>query len=209
MAQVITFSDFRPIPRYDAVAWATANLEEGDTAAGPWTQIDTFTLTPADSDPENPALRNFTTELASDTLDLWYRFIFVDGTGDTEQATTPIQNTSAAQAPYATRDELQRVLKLNNPSEAQQVALDRVLLAAAGEIDTELDRASTDDALAGWQLALAAEVNLERAVEHWQQTGSPFGIVGLGDLGPTQISRDSWTRHALKLQPMKTQWGIA
>lgn len=209
MAQVITFRDYRPIPRYDSVAWAEAHLQEAATAAGPWTQIDSFTLDPVDADPSQPALRNFTTELADDATGLWYRFIFVDGTGDTEQATAPVQNTTAAQAPYATRDELQRVLKVNNPTDAQKVAMDRVLLAAAGEIDAELDRASTDDALAGWQLALAAEVNLERAVEHWQQTGSPFGIVGLGDLGPTQVSRDSWTRHALKLQPLKTQWGVA
>ena len=50
---------------------------------------------------------------------------------------------------------------------------------AAGEINSEIDLAA-DEGLAGWQVALAAEVNLERAVEHWRQQESPFGLIGLG-----------------------------
>jgi hypothetical protein len=102
--------------------------------------------------------------------------------------------------------ELAAILKVNATTNAD--ALDRVLLAAAGEIDAEIGR--TD--LAGWEVALAAEVNLERAVEHWQQLKSPFGIIGLGGaelLGATHIARDSWDRHAHKLAPLKRSWGIA
>lgn len=111
---------------------------------------------------------------------------------------------------YTTTEELARILKIRTPTDAQEDAFERVLLTASGEIDAEIDRAETDDALAGWQLALVEEVNLERAVEHWQQMETPFGIIGLGaDLGAIATSRDSWMRHALKLQPLKTQWGLA
>lgn len=113
-------------------------------------------------------------------------------------------------AAYATAEELARILKIRTPTTEQTAAMTRVLDAAAGEINAEIDRADTDDDLAGWQLALVEEVNLERAVEHWQQMETPFGIIGLGaDLGAIATSRDSWMRHALKLQPLKTRWGLA
>lgn len=113
---------------------------------------------------------------------------------------------------YADSEELIRILKLRNVTDAQQEALDRVLDTAAGEIDAELDRASTDPALSGWELALVAEVNIERAVEHWRQQESPFGLLGLGTdfaAGAERTAQDSWNRHANKLAPLKTQWGLA
>lgn len=118
---------------------------------------------------------------------------------------------------YADADELARVLKLRSPTPAQQEALDRVLDVAAGEIDSEIGFTLDDDGnqetpLSGWQLALAAEVNLERAVEHWRQQESPFGVLGLGTEfggGSERTARDSWERHAHKLAPLKQGWGIA
>jgi hypothetical protein len=109
---------------------------------------------------------------------------------------------------YATAAELAGILKVSAVTHAD--ALDRVLDAAAGEIDSELGRAD-DNALAeDWELAIAAEVNLERAVEHWQQMKSPFGIIGLGvETGATHTARDSWDRHAHKLAPLKETWGLA
>jgi len=118
---------------------------------------------------------------------------------------------------YADSDELARVLKLRNPTTAQTDALERVLDVAAGEIDAEIGFTLDDDGLqesplAGWQLALVAEVNLERAVEHWRQQESPFGLMGLGaDFGggAERTARDSWERHAHKLSPLKQSWGLA
>lgn len=92
MPQVITFEDYVPPARYDGIPWTDARVYEGASSTGPWTLIDTITLTPVDSDPANPAERSFTTELASDTPALWYRIIFVDGTGDVSQPTDPVQN---------------------------------------------------------------------------------------------------------------------
>lgn len=111
---------------------------------------------------------------------------------------------------YTTTEELARILVVRNPSEAEQAALERVLTAAQVEIDSEIDLADDADALTAGQLQIAAEVQLERATEHWSQGGSPFGILGVGDTGvATYIARDSWDRHALKLAPLKDQWGLA
>lgn len=113
-------------------------------------------------------------------------------------------------AAYSTPEELARILKIRTPTTEQTAAINRVLDAAAGEIDAEIDRAATDDDLAGWQLALVEEVNLERAVEHWRQQESPFGLIGLGaEFGASHTATDSWNRHAMKLAPIKGQWGLA
>lgn len=211
MAQVITFEGYLPAPRYDATAWTAAELYEGTTATGPWVLIEVFTLSPVDADPANPAYRDFTTELASDAMDLWYYFIFKDASGDDSQPTAPVQNTeSEAFTSYGSVIELFRILKIRTPSAEQTTAAERVLLAAAGEINSEVDLASTDS-LSGWQIALATEVCLERAVEHWRQQEAPFGLIPLGGEmgGAERTARDSWERHAHKLAPLKGQWGLA
>lgn len=211
MAQVITFEDYKPAPRYDSLAWTEAELYEATTIDGTYTLIDTFTLDPVDADPENPAYRDFTTELADDAMDLWYYFIFKDASGDESQPTAPVQNTDAeAFSSYGSVSELFRILKIRNPSEEQTTAAERVLLAAAGEINSEVDLAD-DASLSSWQIALATEVCLERAVEHWRQQEAPFGLLPVGgELGGAErTARDTWDRHAHKLAPLKSQWGLA
>jgi hypothetical protein len=94
MAQVITFERFRPIARYDDIPWTEARIEEGATSDGPWVALETITLEPVDPDPTDPVYRNLTTELADDAFDLWYRIVFIDGTGDISIPTDPIQNSS-------------------------------------------------------------------------------------------------------------------
>jgi len=105
---------------------------------------------------------------------------------------------------YAGTDELARVLKIRTPSaqagSAMQVALD----AAYDEINAEIGTVHGTP-----YPALAIQVNVERAVEHWQQAQSPFGILGLGSDVPVRASSDSWSRHAAKLAPLKVSWGIA
>lgn len=112
---------------------------------------------------------------------------------------------------YATDEELFRILKIRAPSAEQTAAAERVLAVATGEIDAEIDLADDADALAGWELDLVEEVCLERAVEHWRQQESPFGLIGLGgEVGTGMFAgRDSWSRHAMKLAPLKGQWGLA
>lgn len=207
MSQVITFENYRPPARFDDLAWTEAEIYEAATADGSGTLIDTITLDPVDADPSEPAYRDFTTENASSTAALWYWIVFKDADGDSSQPTDPVQNTRVA---YADVDELARILKLRDPSDAQQASMARVLEVAAGEINAEIGL--VDSELSGWQLHLAAEVNLERAVEHWRQMEAPFGLIGIGTEfggGAERVARDSWDRHAHKLAPLKESWGIA
>lgn len=111
--------------------------------------------------------------------------------------------------PYADATELARLLKVSDTTYATQLA--EVLDAAAGEIDSELGLFETDAVALteDWQLALAAQVNLERAAEHWHQRQVAFGIIGLDAEGPIRLARDTWDRHAHKLAPLKESWGLA
>jgi hypothetical protein len=110
---------------------------------------------------------------------------------------------------YAGTEELARVLKIRSASAEQGTALDLCIESAWYEINDECFGDGTV-AFGTPYPALAVEVNLERAVEHWQQREAAFGIIGLGaDIVPVTTARDSWGRHAHKLQPLKTVWGIA
>ena len=83
------------------------------------------------------------------------------------------------------------------------------MLAAAGEINRELDL-SDDQALDGYGVAMAAQVNLTRAAELWKEEETQFGILGIGsELGTTYIAADTWRKHAIKLATLKGQWGFA
>src|SRR5262245_8509384 len=136
MAQVVSFVDYTPAPRYDGEPWAEVDIQEAADDDGPWVLLETIPLSPLDADPENPAARSFTTELAGDGA-LWYRLIFRDGDGDEQQPTLPVQNVPGVTA-YATTAELFRTLKIRQPSEEQTNAAERVLAAAAGEINAEI-----------------------------------------------------------------------
>jgi hypothetical protein len=201
MTQVLTLTGITPPARYDDLTWASARIEEATSETGSYTLLETIDLDPVDDDPTAPDTRNFTTELA--TAGRWYRVVFVDETGDQSAPTSPVLATATLVAAYATTTELARILKVNATTYADQ--LDEVLLAAAGEIHAEIGRSD----LAGWEAALAAQVNLERAVEHWHQRAIGFGVIGLDTEAPLRLARDTWDRHAHKLAPLKQSWGFA
>jgi len=204
MAQVITLEDYVPAARFDSIPWTQARIEEGATIDGAFTAIQTIAISPVDADPSTPAARSFTTNMASETPNLWYRIVFLDASGNDTLPTAAIQNGSTSE-PYATVEELAQLLKVN--ATTRRAALQRVLDTAAYEIDQEIGRSTS---LSATQLQLAAQVNLERAVEHWQQEQSPFGVIGLGgESGPAFVGRDTWDRHAHKLAPLKQSWGVA
>jgi hypothetical protein len=185
------------------------HIEEGATNEGPWTLIDTIALSPLDADPANPAYRNFTTSNADDAFDLWYQLTFFDAAGAFAQPTYPVQNVVDERPVYASVPELASILKVRAAD--RHAALRRVLESSSAEIDSEIGTADITGATLpyGSPPALVSEVCLERAVEHWQQEQSPFGIIGLGDLGATYTARDSWDRHSHKLAPLKASWGLA
>ena len=110
---------------------------------------------------------------------------------------------------YATVAELQSVLQLDTPTAGQTTAMQRVLDAAAAEIDWELGYTVETPAPVP-PPPLVVGVNLERAVEHWRQQKSPFGVIGVGaESEPIVTARNSWYRHHLKLAPLRTHEGVA
>lgn len=110
---------------------------------------------------------------------------------------------------YTTTEELQRLLKITTATAEQQAALERVLNSAWQEVVSEIYPLEDSEPLSAAEEQLAAEVQLERGIEHWAQAEAPFGILGIGDTGAVYTARDSWDRHALKLAPLKRSWGLA
>ena len=105
MSQVVTFEGYKPPARYDDVPWTEAKIEEAASDSGPWTLIDTITLSPTDSDPSTPASRNFTTENGTGS-GLWYRITFIDGGTGVSNPTEPVRNSDdGPPAQFATADD--------------------------------------------------------------------------------------------------------
>jgi hypothetical protein len=208
MSVVVTLEDFRPSPRYDGEPWTDAQIYEGLTADGVFTLLETIPILPVDADPENPAYRNFTTDLGT-ADELWYQIVFVDADMSTGQPTSPIQNVADDRPVYASVSELAQLLRVN--STQRHNALMRVLKSAADEIDHEIGTVDINGVAPPYSNppAICRQVNIERAVEHWKQEQAPFGIIGLGDAESVYTARDSWDRHAHKLAILKGSWAIA
>jgi len=207
MTVVVTFENYTPPARFDAVPWTEVRIQEAATENGEYAQIDAIPLDPIDTDPTDPASRSFTTELGT-ADEYWYQVVFADGTGDTSTPTSPTQNVSSHVPQdvhaFVEPSELAAILHVNSASNTD--ALNRVLEAAAGEIVSETGR----NDFSGWELELVAQVNLARAEELWKQMKAPWGVIGLeSEVGPTRIARDTFERHALALAPLKQEWGVA
>lgn len=110
---------------------------------------------------------------------------------------------------YADVAELARLLNLPAPTTAQTEAMQRVLDEAAADIDWCLGYDAQTPAPSPVP-PLIVNVNLDRAMELWKQSQTPFGIAVLGpDAVPILTARDSFYRHSLRLAPLKTGWGVA
>ena len=111
---------------------------------------------------------------------------------------------------YATVEQLQPLIsKTGVVTQLEVEAMQRVLDEAAAEIDWELGYTAETPAPSPVP-PLVVGVNLDRAVEHWRQSYSPFGVIGVGaESEPIVTARDSWYRHARTLAPLKTSYGVA
>lgn len=208
MTVVVSLEDYRPSPRYDGLPWTSAQIQEGTAATGPWMTLETQVLSPVDADPRNPAYRNFTTALGT-AAEQWYRIVFLDAALATGLPTYPIQNTADDRPVYASVAELAERLRVN--ASTRHNALMRVLKAAADEIDSEIGTADINGLALPYSNPpeIVRHINLSRAVEHWTQENSGFGILELGDAGAVYTARDSWDRHAHELAILKNGIGIA
>ena len=109
---------------------------------------------------------------------------------------------------YADTTELARILKIRTPSDEQEAAMDRVLEAAAAEIDLELDLAAGTSLTEAGQIALVEQVNLERAAELWKLQEVQFGQIIGSEIVTGAAPRDTWKKHAVTLAYLKQGFGF-
>lgn len=137
MAYVVTLEDFRPPARYDALPWTQAQIQEASSANGSYSTLETKSFS-GDSDPSDPQLRSFTTELGT-AANYWYRIVFVDASGDVSLPTDPVQNTSTASTLYVSLSEVKSTLTLGSQNYADEDIQDAVE-AASRAIDDACGR---------------------------------------------------------------------
>src|SRR5579859_3735778 len=137
MSQIVSFTGYTPPARFDDIPWTDAQIQEAPEVTGAWTVIDTVTLGTPDVDPTHPAARSFTTDNGT-APDLWYRVVFLDGSGGESIPTDPIQNgepeitVESSPAAFATPADFAIRMGLTlDDDEAARVA---VLLADASDI---------------------------------------------------------------------------
>lgn len=94
---VVSFTDYTPLPRFDAVGWDHVRIFEAPAEIGPWTLIDDLNLG-VDPDPAHPLSRSFTTTQATLT-EGWYRVDFYNTTGDV-LPTEPLYRAPRLDAEY-------------------------------------------------------------------------------------------------------------
>jgi hypothetical protein len=209
MSEIVSFQNYLPAARYDSVPWTQALIEEADTSTGTWATIDTITFDVPDPDPADPQERSFTTPNGT-APDLWYRVTFLDDFDGTSMPTTAFQNTGVASQPYATTDDLFRVLKVRTPTDDQTVAAQGDLDTATLEINAELDWADDHTPATSDQLDLMKNVCINRAADLWRHRESIPGVLGgLDDVMPTAPGRYSFARYVAMLSPLKDQWGVS
>lgn len=207
MSEVVSFDNYRPPARFDSNPWTDAQINEGASSTGPWTIIDTITFTVPDSDPADPGERSFTTPNGT-APDLWYTVTFLDATSGQSTPTVAIQNIPSDQ-PYATTDDLFRVLKVRTPSEDQIEAAQGDIFTATLEINSEIDLADTSPPLTSDQLDLCRGVCIDRAADLWRHRESIPGVLGGLDDVVSTPGRYSFARYTARLSVIKDQWGIA
>jgi len=115
-------------------------------------------------------------------------------------------------AAYADIAELQRVLQKQAATVEETEAMQRDLDAAALEIDWDLAFDPVDNpapAAGSPEYGLLAAVNLDRAVELWATHQRPFGAQQAGaETIPLVSPRDTWYRHHLRLNPLRTVYPV-
>ena len=92
---VISLTGFRPLRRFDEVAWERARIEESATGLDlSWSELSTQNLVPVDADPAQPQVRDFTASNATLAAG-FYRVVFLDPE-DNESPSPPIYSGPSA-----------------------------------------------------------------------------------------------------------------
>jgi len=90
MTYVVTFTGYTPGKRYTspATSWTQVRIDQAATFAGPFTTVETQALSPLDTDPTKPQVRNVTTSLGTISPG-YYRLVWLDAAAG-EEDTTPV-----------------------------------------------------------------------------------------------------------------------
>lgn len=91
MTYLRTFTDFAPPERQDGVSFNKVRIRENAVATfSTSTLIDTYNFPTLDTDPSNPALRSFSTTMATIAQDGFYWLVWEDASG-TQYISDPVQ----------------------------------------------------------------------------------------------------------------------
>jgi hypothetical protein len=131
MAYTRTFEGYTPPKRYDGLPFVTVEIRESVSESGSYTTIETIALSPLDTDPENPATRNFTTALAT-LVDGWYVIRWVDAASSSYDS-PPVRylSISGTTAENAAREKLGRMVDYTADPALTEDDLDDLIAAAA------------------------------------------------------------------------------
>lgn len=135
VSYVVTFHGAKPSAREDQ-PWTQVRIQEATTALGAWTTLETQTLSPLDTDPEDPAARDITTTLAT-LQDGWYRLIFIDANGN-QEITPAVHRVIAAEIPYFTVAEI-RAAYPDITDADDPVITDAMINACRREVEQRLE----------------------------------------------------------------------
>jgi hypothetical protein len=87
MSVIHTLLDARPPRRIDGVPWTQVRPEHSVNEDGPWTADPTLSLSPVDTDPNDPQKRDVT--FASEVAEAFFRLTFLDADENQSPPTDP------------------------------------------------------------------------------------------------------------------------
>ena len=196
MSQVVSFIEDQPSPRYDSLPWTEVKIEEGTASIGPGCSS-TPSPSPRSTPTREPGLPRLHHERG------------IRRRRPLVQADV-LRRCRRLRAAHHSRPEhgrgqahLRQRVRARATAEGERGYTRPRTTPGAGGVLVQIDQEiGTTDILGtalpyGSPPAIVSEVCLERAVEHWQQNQSPYGIIGMGELGATYIARDTGTGTAI------------
>jgi hypothetical protein len=154
LSYVVSLEDFKPPPRFDAVPWNRARIEEAPPVRPfVWTAVETLALNPLDADPTQPQSRNLTTTQAA-LPSGYYRVVFLDAADHEAPPTDPVAN---AVSPVPTIDELKRYVDIEGGADDEllQTELDGEIQRCAAYTGRQLTKLPASDTEPAVTLSIA------------------------------------------------------
>lgn len=94
MSVVVTLVGYTPPARADGFAFTKAKVQESADGKTAWSDRETITLSPVDTDPEHPISRDLTTTHATIPAGGFYRVVWIDAAANESAPTAPSVDAS-------------------------------------------------------------------------------------------------------------------